>query len=145
MLSSTQFIFLNIDISLRRDSRPLDKTGGGESSRPWDEGGHRSQTFFRPFGPHFGLKIRGGRAPRVLSPGSVTENSQEGIQGKFAWGRGVPARPSLAKNENRYPCHGLLPLFKTRDSKKAIPCSSIYTFVHTRLGQIRECFLLPPG
>ena len=29
MLSSTQFIFLNIDISLRRDSRLLDKTGGG--------------------------------------------------------------------------------------------------------------------
>ena len=41
---------------------PSDK-GGGESSRPWDTGGARSQkNFFRSFGPQFGLKNkrRGG-------------------------------------------------------------------------------------
>ena len=37
--------------------------GGGRSSRPWDKarGWARSQKiFFRPFGPQFALKIRGG-------------------------------------------------------------------------------------
>ena len=42
--------------------------GGGWSSRPLDEGGGGLQKqFFRPFGPQFGLKIRGreggARAP----------------------------------------------------------------------------------
>ena len=34
---------------------------------PWGEGGGASglQKFFQPFGPQFGVKIRGGRAPRV--------------------------------------------------------------------------------
>ena len=48
-------------------SRPSDKVGGGgggrggRSSRLWDKGGASLQKkFFRPFGPHFGLKIRGG-------------------------------------------------------------------------------------
>ena len=34
-------------------------------SRPWDKGGEGKKTFFRPFGPHFGIKIRGGRALRA--------------------------------------------------------------------------------
>ena len=35
--------------------------GGGGSSRPWDNVGPGLQNnFFRPFGPQFGLKIRGG-------------------------------------------------------------------------------------
>ena len=61
MLSSTQFVFLNIDISLRRDSRPLDKTGGGRGGHPDPEmkGGTGLKLFFRLFGPHFVLKIRG--------------------------------------------------------------------------------------
>ena len=44
------------------------REGGRWSSRPWDKGGPRpSQFFFRPFGPHFGLKIRGeGGPPRPL-------------------------------------------------------------------------------
>ena len=41
-------------------SRPWDKVGGERSSRPLDKGGPGLQkTFFRPFGPQFGLKIRG--------------------------------------------------------------------------------------
>ena len=47
-----------------------DKVGGGEgwgrSSRPWDKGrGRLQKNFFRPFGHHFGLKIRGDRAHRA--------------------------------------------------------------------------------
>ena len=41
--------------------------GGGRSSRPCDKGDAGSQkkkTIFRPFGPQFGLNIR-GRAPRI--------------------------------------------------------------------------------
>ena len=37
----------------------------GQSSRPKDKGaggGGLPKNFFRPFGPHFGPKIRGGRA-----------------------------------------------------------------------------------
>ena len=43
--------------------------GGGRSSRLLDGGGGGSpKNFFRPFGPQFGLKIRG----RGSSPGSAT-------------------------------------------------------------------------
>ena len=43
-------------------SRPSDKGwGGGGSSRPWDKGGGGGlKKIFRPFGPQFGPKIRGG-------------------------------------------------------------------------------------
>ena len=41
-----------------------DKEGG--SSRPWDKGGGSLQKkYFRPFGPQFGLKIRGAQVTRV--------------------------------------------------------------------------------
>ena len=40
------------------------KSSGG--SRPRDKRGPEAKTFFRPFGPQFGLKIRGVRAPRPL-------------------------------------------------------------------------------
>ena len=53
MLSSTQFIFLNIDISLRRDSRPLDKTGGGGGGGhpdPEMKGGTGLKLFLGPSG-----------------------------------------------------------------------------------------------
>ena len=43
------------------------RAGGGRSSRPRDKGGPGLQkNFFRPFDPHFGLKIRGARA--LLDP-----------------------------------------------------------------------------
>ena len=46
--------------------------GGGQSSRPWDKGGGGLQKdFFRPFGPQFGLKIRGAGPPGT-SPRSTT-------------------------------------------------------------------------
>ena len=52
-------------------SRPSDKGGRGWGAGHPDteiRGGPQSQkNFFRPFGPQFGLKIRGGaRAPRTL-------------------------------------------------------------------------------
>ena len=51
MLSSTQFIFLNIDISLRRDSRPSDKTGGGGGHPdPEMKGGTGLKLFLGPSG-----------------------------------------------------------------------------------------------
>ena len=59
----------------RAGSRPWDRVrggggllgGGGWSSRKWDEGGGRRslKNFFRPFGPQFGLKIRGAPGPRA--------------------------------------------------------------------------------
>ena len=51
-------------------SRPWDKGGGGErSSRPLDKGGPgRPKNFFRPFGPQFGPKLRGGGQPPRAQP-----------------------------------------------------------------------------
>ena len=52
----------------------LQRRGGGGAGHPDPEirgvGGTRSKkNFFRPFGPHFGLKIRGGgRAPPLDPP-----------------------------------------------------------------------------
>ena len=52
-------------------------TGGRRSSRPWDRGGGGGaglqKRFFPPFGPQFGIKIRGRRdpAPSCPSPGSA--------------------------------------------------------------------------
>ena len=42
-------------------------------------GGRSPKMFFRPFGPLFGLKIRGDRGPPGPSPGSATE--------KYGWTR----------------------------------------------------------
>ena len=48
----------------RQSSRPLGKGGGGDLQK----------TFFWPFGPQFGLKLRGGGAgPLGPFPGSATE------------------------------------------------------------------------
>ena len=51
-------------------NRPSDKGGGGVAGHPdpemgGGEGGFggRAKIFFRPFGPQFGLKIRGGPWP----------------------------------------------------------------------------------
>ena len=61
-------------------SRPSDKRGGG-AGHPDPEigGGVASKKFFRPFGPHFGLKI-GGWAPRAppLYPPQLTLPSPKG-------------------------------------------------------------------
>lgn len=53
-----------------RSSRPLDKLLGGGGV-----GGGLQKIFFRPLGPHSGLKIgkRGSRAPPV-DPAPVTEH-----------------------------------------------------------------------
>ena len=55
-------------------SRPSDK-GWGWGSHPDPEirwGPSHKKVFFRLFGPHFGLKIRGGLGPPGPSPGSTT-------------------------------------------------------------------------
>ena len=56
--------------------------GGGErSSRPLDKGGPGlPKNFFRPFGPQFGPKLRGGAAPPGPTPGSATEVGKFCIQ-----------------------------------------------------------------
>ena len=40
--------------------------GGGGHLDPEIRGGPTSKIFFRPFGPHFDLKVRGAWAPRAL-------------------------------------------------------------------------------
>ena len=48
--------------------------GGGETAIQtvrYEGGGGLKKNFFRSFGPQFGLKIRGGRAPPGPSPGSA--------------------------------------------------------------------------
>ena len=59
---------ISIRLQFSGGSRPWDKGGGGRvSSRPWDKGGGSvSKKFFWPFGPQFGLKIRGGWPPGPL-------------------------------------------------------------------------------
>ena len=57
-------------------SRPCDKRGGGgggffDSEIRGGGGGAVSKIFFRPFGPQFGLEIRGGGEGRGPSPGSA--------------------------------------------------------------------------
>ena len=54
-------------------SIPSDKGGGGGHLDPKIRGGAGfKKHFFRPFGPQFGSKIRGGGGPGP-SPGSPTE------------------------------------------------------------------------
>ena len=58
-----------LDIEVSGESRPSDKLGrgGGRSSRPLDKGESSLQKkIFRPFGPHFRLKIKGGGAAGPL-------------------------------------------------------------------------------
>ena len=68
-------IFFDIFITLRKHfvygysgrSRPSDKGGRGRSSRLWGKGRGGLKRNFRPFGPRFGIKIRGNR-PRGPLP-----------------------------------------------------------------------------
>ena len=56
------------DLEIRewgRSSRSLENGGGAG-------GGCLQKNFFRPFGPQFGLKIKGGPGPPSPSPGSAT-------------------------------------------------------------------------
>ena len=56
--------------------RPSDKGGGGRGGGHPDPdirgGSWPQKIFFRPFGPHFGLKIRGGQGPPSPFPGSAS-------------------------------------------------------------------------
>jgi len=54
-------------------SRPSDKWGGGHPDPEMGRGGGLQKTFFRPFRPHFGWKIRGDPGPPGPLPGSATE------------------------------------------------------------------------
>ena len=52
-------------------SRPYDNGGGGHLDPEIIGGGDLQKNFFRPFGPQFGLKIKGD-APAGPWPGSAT-------------------------------------------------------------------------
>ena len=62
---------INLDLQIPCDiapfsagSRPCDRGGGGCLGRPLDKWGARSpKNFFRPFGPLFGLNVRGADSP----------------------------------------------------------------------------------
>ena len=65
--------------------------GGGAliQTQRWGEG-RPQENSFRPLGPHFGLKIKGGRAPPGPYPGSATATSlidqgQYGLNKKVGW------------------------------------------------------------
>ena len=58
-------------------STPSGKGGGGGHPDPeirvgGGEGRSQKKNFFRPFGPQFGLKIRGRPGPSGSCPGSAT-------------------------------------------------------------------------
>ena len=55
-------------------SRPWDKCGGGGGIQTLRYvGGQSPKHFFRPFGPQFGLKMRGGRASPLNPPLNLTK------------------------------------------------------------------------
>ena len=56
-------------------------------------GGGSQKTFIQPFGPQFGLKIRGGGGPGP-SPGSTTETSGKINQGEKCFQSNLPHRCS---------------------------------------------------
>ena len=56
---------------------PEIKAGGGEAVS--------KNNFFRVFGPQFGLKIRGGRAPLGPSPGSATVSDPKACVGGYGF------------------------------------------------------------
>ena len=61
----------SVEYSLLAVVDPHLQISRGQSSRPWDKGGPGlKKKFFWPFGPQFGLKIRGRRG---ASPGSATD------------------------------------------------------------------------
>ena len=70
LLSSRNFATM---ITYSGRSRPSDKGGGEQSSRPWDKGVGlvSKKKFCQSFGPQFGLKIRAGQPDP--SPGSTTD------------------------------------------------------------------------
>ena len=53
--------------------------GGGRLSRPLDKGGWPQKTFMQPFGPQFGLKIRGGGGGPGPFPRSTTETKEKNV------------------------------------------------------------------
>ena len=60
-------------------SRPSDRVGAGHPEPEIRGGPGLQKRFFRPFGPHFGLKIRGWPWPPGPLPGSAT-----GLDNTFA-------------------------------------------------------------
>ena len=55
------------------DLQIRERWGGGGGSHPdTEKRGVVSKDIFRPFGPQFALKIRGGAGPPDPSPGSAT-------------------------------------------------------------------------
>ena len=62
----TTVFFFSWALNHAQESHKQWRIKGDQSSRPWDKGRPGLQkNIFRPFGPLFGLKIRGTRAPRA--------------------------------------------------------------------------------
>ena len=59
--------------------------GGGGQPDPEIRGGSLQKKFFWPFGPQFGLKIRGTAGLPVPSPGSTTVSNHLWVEGSNDW------------------------------------------------------------
>ena len=88
-MKEVPFAMANPDLQIREgpghpDPEIMGRGGGGE------RGACLPKKFFRPFGPQFGLTIKGGRAPRPLpSPGSAT------VFVNRRYMKGVPSLPKM--------------------------------------------------
>ena len=88
-MKEVPFAMANPDLQIREgpghpDPEIMGRGGWGK------RGACLQKKFFRPFGPQFGLTIKGGRAPRPLpSPGSATAF----VNRRYM--KGVPSLPKM--------------------------------------------------
>ena len=72
-MKEVPFAMANPDLQIREGPGHPDPEIMGRGGGGGERGACLPKKFFRPFGPQFGLTIKGGRAPRPLpSPGSAT-------------------------------------------------------------------------
>ena len=92
-MKEVPFAMANPDLQIREgpghpDPEIMGRGGGGGGGGKG--GAFHQKNFFRPFGPQFGLTIKGGRAPRPLpSPGSATAF----VNRRYM--KGVPSLPKM--------------------------------------------------
>ena len=102
------------DGSRRSDKEVGGGGGGGWSSRPWDKRGGRLKIFFRPFGPQFGLEIR-GRAPSLDPPLLFIYHyhflQQEAEESDAKWGAESQKQQKSGRGLKREGAHFLPPFF----------------------------------
>ena len=91
-MKEVPFAMANPDLQIREGPGHPDPEimGRGEGGGERERGACLQKNFFRPFGPQFGLTIKGGRAPRPLpSPGSATAF----VNRRYM--KGVPSLPKM--------------------------------------------------